>query len=908
MKRSRRPVMGQLMGCALVSGLLGTAAIAQEATDNNSGTNSDTMEEIVVTGSLIKRNNTYSSATPISVTTLEDMRLEGANQIIDVMSDMTVMGGMTTQNAGFGNGAIQGTATVNLRNLGVQQTLVLLNGRREVKDSSGDFVNINNLVPMIALDRVETLLDGGSSLYGTDAVAGVVNFLTRDDFEGVEFAGEWRERRPGSGSRDLDLQVIVGTNSERGNVMLAAHYLDREGMTASDVDFIRGISSIGQPGSFRILEGPLAGQILPDPTCGDENQPNSFVRSNNRCGFDFGAFWPVVAPQQILNLFGSGSYLLFDSSDAFLSSLRLSFEGGFVSNDAQRAGSPSRPVTRFQTVPAENPGNVFGADALFLGRVIGGSPPLGLITGLQGGETIEAGPKSFDNASEVWRAAISLDGDLPMTSTWTFDLSYKFNRSQNTQTGDQGLLEDEFQLALLGLGGFDCDPDTGTPGEGNCRYFNPFGSFKNVTPDDPRYNPKEIFDFIFADQFRYNWRELEVIDLVFTGDAFALPTGTVAVAVGAQYRDTATENIVDANLAQGKFLLQEGNNFAGGLDAWAVFGEMLIPLGDTAEINLQLRHESLTGDVDTTDPKGSIRYEPVPGLALRASASTAFRVGSVSQLLDFSSFGQNIVDPFTGSQAVKPVITRPNPDLQPEKSTNYNFGFSLSGNDLGFLPGATLNVDFWWYEFEDGIATEGVGEVIARELAAGVGSDPNVIRDPLTNEIERVIRERINAATIETNGVDVSAGYTRGIGRFGDLNFSTNFTYVDAMDCQTRADGPVVDCAGSRNRTSFLPPHNDFRANASIGWRYGEGLLRLSARYLAEMKDDAGLRNRDIVPSFTTFDLQYNLDWGGTNFAVGINNLTNEDPPSVATAIGIEPLMHDPRGRTPYLRIRHSFQ
>jgi len=874
------------------------------------------VEEIVVTGSLIRRDS-YSSASPLTVVSLDDMRSQGVNTINDVMANMTFMGGIDLANSDIGQGEIIGAANVNLRNLGVQQTLVLLNGRREVfhaviDNDGASFVNTNNLVPMIALERVETLLDGGSALYGTDAVAGVVNFITRDDFQGVEFQADYRTLE--SDSRDLDLQMIIGAGNDRGNVMLAAHYLDRTPLFNFERPFTRGLSSFGQPGSFRLLDGPQAGQIVPDPTCGDANQPNSLILPNGRCGFDFSPFWSLVADQKIVNLYSSGSYRLFESGDAFLDSLNVNFELGYVNNDTTRSGSPSRPISRLQTVPADHPGNVFGVDALFLGRAIGGAPPGGTITGLADGGTIEAGPKGFQFDTSTWRAGISLDGDLPGTETWTFDLSYKYSNSRQVDSGAEGLLEDEFQLALRGLGGFDCDPSTGTPGVGDCLYFNPFGNFKNVPRDDPRFNSQEIYDFIFSDQFAESERSLEVVDLVFSGDIFNLSSGPVGMALGMQYREDRASKLVDPAQVRGDFLLLQDNNFEGKRDAWGTFAEVLVPITQDAELDFQVRYEDLGEGVDTTDPKVSFRWEPMSGVALRASAGTSFRVGTLPQLQSRQDTAQNVVDPILGSQAFKIVTTLANPDLEPEESENFNIGFSIDGAQMNWLPGFNLSLDYWWYDFEGLISEESAGQVLAREAAGGLGSEPNVVRDPITGEIETVITERINAGSVKTDGLDLTGSYYWSVGDLGEMSISTNATYINKLDTRGGQTDPVRDSAGNRNSTTFLRAAPDLRANASWDWFFGAGSLRLTARYISDFEDDSPNRNRDTVPSYTTYDIQYTYQFdsllgleSGPSATIGFINVTDEEPPQVATNFGFIPEVHDPRGRISYLRLRQSF-
>ena len=222
------------------------------------------VEEVIVTGSYLKRS-TADSPSPLSVIDRSHIEDIGANTVTDIVNDMTYnSGSIGASTVFFGGDDSTGTGSVNLRNLGLGSTLVLLNSRRTVKsetDQSGNgYVDLEGTVPTIAIERVEVLKDGASALYGSDAIAGVVNFITRKNFEGIEFSVDYQVDDETSDQEDIVLQAIMGIQGDRGGMVFSMSFMDREPMTIGD-RFDRygqsGISSFGQPGTYVALAGVL---------------------------------------------------------------------------------------------------------------------------------------------------------------------------------------------------------------------------------------------------------------------------------------------------------------------------------------------------------------------------------------------------------------------------------------------------------------------------------------------------------------------------------------------------------------------------------------------------------------------------------------------------------------------------
>ena len=447
---------------------------------------SSALEEIVVTGTYLQGRSQADNPSPTTVIGLDDLNAIGAVNVADLISTLTINNGSQNNPDAFTQNGTVGTSNFNLRGLGVAATLVLLNGRRQV--SSGavtndgvNFVDTNALIPQIATKRLEILKDGAAAIYGTDAVAGVVNFITDNDFKGVA-ANVRVGGVDGEGSQsDLSLEIKGGWGNDTTNVVLAGSFFDRTPLTTAERRLSlpeNDTSALGNPGSF-FLTG-IAGGALPliDPTgCGelggipqplDAFQPlldaAGLPFQAGTCGFDFGDFFNLVPEEQRVNLFGTVTHSFGEDSE-------FRIEAAYSQYDAQRGNSPTFPFLQLGSavVPASNPFNVFPealGTALFFGRVAG-----------VGAET---SPSTSE--SETFRLSADITGSLG--GSWTYDLGATFG-TNSFDIDNEDTITDNFQAALLGFGGAGCNPATDTPGQGPCQFFNPFatslGPFPNLS-------------------------------------------------------------------------------------------------------------------------------------------------------------------------------------------------------------------------------------------------------------------------------------------------------------------------------------------------------------------------------------------------------------------------------------------
>ncbi len=721
------------------------------------------IEEIVVTGSFIRRS-TADSPSPLSVVTRADIENIGAVEISDIVNRMTYNSGSTNSTNSFSGGDnSSGETNINLRNLGLGSTLVLLNGRRSVagnNDSGGNaYVSTSILTPTIAIERVEVVKDGASALYGSDAVAGVVNFITRDDFEGAEFQARFSSDEETWKQDDVQLAGIWGVNNDRGSIVISAEYLDRQALKIDDrwEDYGRsGVSTLGNPATFVPQDPAVLGAYLVGggaavlgnpgvPVAGDIDceVASSLHRQSFRaptfgtpwagsldglgaCLYDFSPMFDLVGQENRFLALVNGRYDISDTLETYV-------EIGYSDQDFS-TGQSLYPLVRFPTIPADNPGliNDFArrSEALtgspaaippvpttFFGRVLGFTPSDGPDSRVR---PVDTEARQF---VEQHRAVVGLRGDLPFGNNWTFDGSFTYSerdaQGRLTDTKQQQLL-----LALNGLGGPDCDLVNGTPGTGGCEYWNPFFS-AYFTPDgspqtDPTLtNSPELLNWMVGEIRSVTENKLTVVDLVLTGDLMDMSAGPLGMAFGVQFRREEVFYDADRDSNANNYSFIYGSqDFQAQEDVMAAFVEFAVPVTDKLELQIAGRMEDFEENDETTfDPKITAMFNATDSLTLRASGGTSFRVGSLLQRAGQSTQLINIADPFSGAGlAFRPQIGFGNPELTPEESTTWNVGLSWAPVD-GPLEGLSVDLDYYDYNYDDLITLEGPADLVARDTA-----------------------------------------------------------------------------------------------------------------------------------------------------------------------------------------------
>ena len=828
-----------------------------------------TIEEVVVTaatGSRIVRQG--DSPSPLSNYDGETLKDAGLRDIRDLVGVLSINAGAENNSDNLTQNYTVGTANINLRGLGVASTLVLLNGRRQVlsaaqTDDGSSFVDLAGLVPMLAVEQVEILKDGAAAIYGSEAVAGVANFITRRGFRGVELQAEYRSR-VGTGSQDdLTLDGVAGGElGSNGEFLIAASYLDRTSLVLTEVDWRRpSTSGFGNPASFNV---PSLGRTVADPGCERyEGLLQELTGDSTICRFDYGPQITAIPNERRLQTWGRVDFGRGDTGNFWA-------ELGYASNDINRDVSPSFPVLSTPVIPAYHPGNPFGEDVLFQGRPYGfGQPP-------------ELNYYEHDTA----RLAAGFEGRLSDTASWNVSLVHARN---DTLQNPRDVVTANFQAALLGFGGSGCNAnplDAGPEraGTGGCLFFNPFSSNFAARPGEALHNSQELRPFIIGDYFGDGRSQLTTMEANVTG---FLPWRSAGYAAGVQYRDQSLDFAYDDITRNDGFAFLIGNpDFDAADRVRAAYGEIWLPLAESLEITGALRYEDYGEGVgDTLDPKVTLLYRASSGFSIRSSYSTSFRAPSPFQTRGAQTNFTNIVD-HDGSRTFAGRRTLGDPNLKPETSSAFNAGISWQRSGIW-----AVNADYWRYSFKD---------VLRKENAQAI-----VNADPFDPRIERTSAGTIaivnvafiNADRIETSGIDVSANTTLDT-RNGSIEAWAEATWLFEYDV-TNA-GVAVDALGKLNRANVGAPNQRLRAVAGASWSGGAVRITGLLRHVGGYEDDGG----GSIDRFTTLDVNARWSlagrWGerfGASVTLGAANLLDEAPPFVNIAGSYDPRSADPRGR-----------
>ena len=924
----------------------------------------DTADEIVVLGSHIA-GTPEDAAVPVDVYDRNDLTEIGSPSVKDFIKNLGSSSGIDGETNQF-TGGTQGVGrtTINLRGLGAERTLVMFNGRRHVTATPTVVVGPNlNIMPEIALQRVEVLKDGAAALYGSDAIGGVVNLITRNDFEGFEISGSHSIIPDSDG--DTQIGAIWGGSHNGVNLMVAAEFIDRSAVAWKDKDWSnvpfstssRPYSSIGVtsilpgvliPGGGRQNFTPVSGTYFNDPQC--EESGNALA---GNCFFRFADFDNIAEEHEIWRAMAN---LSFDVGDSHTFNLEM-----MISDlDSKTATSPSFPPTNLfgNTVPETAPhwadfvarvaADTGQSDAIFGGTAFG-LPIIPVIRGRPVNAGLDNGPQFYTDDTQDYRISGTLKGDL-FEGALGYDMALTYSQERSYNTFPDVYVERLYN-ALGGLGGPACDPLVGTPGVGPCEFFNPFLSAVEFFPQtgvaNPDYDPAlanspELISWLYGRLGQETRNHLLVFDLVVNGDlAWELPGGAVQFAAGVQTRNDRREydpdegndpafnpcpfagdavGDPDCATATGPFGFFPANAaFDSERTVYAAFGEVNLPFSDIFEVQAAARFEDYGSGVGSTfDPKLAARLQATDWLTLRGSIGTTFR-GPTSGDLDGNTRGLVFL---LAPLAFKAVDTLGNSDLDPEKALALNVGAVVNAGTF------SASLDYWRFDFQDLIETESSNAVVNAYIAAdcadggaGVGTaDCTALRAKIfplgtdASDLERVEVNRFNGPDVITSGIDFDVNYTFEDVIGGDLRVGLEGTHTLEyevadliLDGTSLVVTPSYDAVGSNNR-SRIPFRSlqDWKGNASVNYSRGSSSLTYVARYTSEFDATATAS----IDSHLTHDLHYNIGLFDerTTLAVSVTNLTDEDPPlNVDHELLYDPFTHSPLGRVVKIGLTHSF-
>ena len=916
------------------------------------------LEEVVVVGSLIRRRIVYEGRAPVQTLDATLFESVGAAQPVDVLASLTANTGSylaTQQNY------LQGVSQFSLRGVGLSSTLTLINGRRAgfapvSNDVGQSFFDINTL-PVLLIERVEILRDGASATYGSQAVAGVANVVTRQGFTGLEVAGGVRD----ASNRAYDLGFASGFETSRGQFSFFGAWLEQDENFRTEFDWMipRAIdpdgdgdivdgsfdSGRGSPGSFRravanpdgtyspFQRGGFDTPRFPDPDC----RAGGGYPSGSLCRMDFSDQRTMIAAERRVQLFTDAEIQLDSGPTLF-------WEAGYSVNEVtDRVGNMllfrgNVERTNEFFVPASHPFN-FWTDPDGDGILTYVAPsdwtpgvheavPLGYFGRPLGAEA--AGENSGDELRQFdnLRAMIGFESEL--SGGWTVEGHLARARSDLSVNSERHWIAAEFAGAVV---------------EG---LWNPFGT-RLVAPD--LVTPKTVAGDGLAPALagrraandaetlrRFEGVRTEsaaglqnVAEFVATGDLFEWRGRPVTLATGAQYRELRYSYRPDPLNAAGEGP-QQIREFPRDADqrVWALFAETLAYFGDRAELQLAARHERYEQAGSSTDPKIAAQFFATDRLSLRASWGTSFQAPSVFQAAGNTS-SRTLTDPFRFDgqgigqctvDASGGIVNRGDNfavatlllggGLEPQTARSANFGLLLQP-----VENAAVSLDYWTLDYRDVIAQGRSFQAIVDDDCRDDGrpNDPRVRRDS-SGQLSVVTTDYENIGAVRSRGLDVNAYYDIDTSA-GVFRVSGDATLLTRFDVDTSGDG-FADRLGSRNDTNGFAPTPELRLNLGLAWRRGRHAGGLTVRYVDSYRNDE-VASLPAIAAWTTLDVNYSyvvesLFGGEATFYFGARNLTDRDPPPLPSGRagdqrynlrpGFDGFVHDIKGRTLYVRFR----
>ena len=753
----------------VIAAAFSTATLAQDEEQ------SAALEEVVVTGSYLYTG--VDSPSPVEVLSGEDMVAFAPPDLAtfffdNVPQNYTQDIGDQTENQGQARARSIRNATINLRGLGDENTLVVLNGRRTISypvaDGTGWYrTDINSIVPRIAVQRTELLLDGGSAIFGSDPVAGVANFVTRNNFRGFDVNLDTRINEAASDAKNITFGAIWGAGDDNTNIIAAVEFHQEDLIelievdpTFSDIPDVtpNGVGLESQP---NLEYRPAAGMARwIDPDCGnpafgtpiqahylanDEDQEDTLEVANygdaTTCGrpanFDNSGALLNNNVQQII--------AFVRAEHSFSDSLRVNAEFNYTrqrfddidswGDNGSNNWSPQQFTygTDF-AIPAGHPG---------LARAQMLQPSFATSMGMASdvwaiGETL---PFQSDlpayNHNDLFRAAFAVEGDINADWSWMIDTSAAYSEVTNAA---RDVIIARYPDAISGFGGPDCDPATGVAGMGQCFFYNPFMS--SALPDaasrqtalsqtglanDPRMlewlTPLRVDEFL-GEFFHFDARV--------TGQFGELPGGPIGLAAGVAYREDYVERDADTLVNGGEFAsLGVFNDFSGKQQVNSYYAELALPVHEDVNIQFAARQEEYEGGFDELSPKIAALWTPTDRLTVRGSFGSSFRGPSISHssaATIFSGMGPprlTVDGTAYGRAGGAPTFqyeTTPNPDLLPQTSDNLSFGADYVLTDRISVGGNIVSI-----EFKDLITAQTANNVLSNCAARDANGIPVTI-------------------------------------------------------------------------------------------------------------------------------------------------------------------------------------
>jgi iron complex outermembrane receptor protein len=834
------------------------------------------VEEVVVTGSRIKRSTTSTGSQEIISFDAETMNISGDISVSDALRSST-LNSIGSFRESSGNSA-QSNATLNLRGVGSNRTLILINGKRVVGSPSlggGGTVNLN-LIPFSAVDRIEVIADGSSAVYGSDAVAGVVNVILKKDYEGMRVTARYGDRTEDDGTEE-SASVLLGASSGPVSLTFGLEYDSRSPIFDADRPYTAarkndddgdgiitgyeetvGISFYG----YTLVNPAWTPDIPYDPT----DSSTWYVTPGANCTEnDIGFQGPMEASQ----VFGPDSGFYCGYAFALVSANRAGLEriNTWVSAEYELT---DRVQLYADVMMAQNESFGRYAPPAATGPTIPGDPRNDIGATFGYFRWTDIGTRDNTVNDHFTDINLGAKGELGESIAW--EAYYTYSDVTSASVGNYYL--NYGGLAYNIYYGID-DFDT---------FVN---NIKTTTLNDDRQNLQKVFGGM---QF----------------DMFNMGGGMATAYVAAEYFEVQYDALVDAQSEAGLVGGSAGNSASGSRDVTAFSAEAILPVFNWWEIDLAVRYDDYSDFGSETSPRVGTVFN-IPGfedLKFKASWGEGFRAPDLSDLYGATAFSASFATDLYGcslqgvSQADCPerqfdTFIGSNPNLDAEKSETLSLGVQWE-----FLDAWMVSASWWSIEIEDAISLTGAQDQLNVDFSSG-GNNPNVQRNALggVTRIDAGFQNAVTPLTFEGLDFALSGGFDTGFGAFG---VQANASYYLKYEVeQTFGTGDIRDAAGGLG----IP---EWRANALFTWELGDFFASANWDYIGEQKSQLG---NEKWEAWDIWNMQAGYtfgDWG--TFTLGANNIFNEDPVlDAVVGAPVDEYQYSQVGRVIFVRYEKEF-
>ncbi|MDT3308188.1 TonB-dependent receptor plug domain-containing protein [Shewanella vaxholmensis] len=801
------------------------------------------VERIEVTGSRIQRQD-METASPVTVIDAAAIKAEGFTSVDQMLQVQTSMAGAAVGSS-TNNGA-DGVAQVDLRGMGSQRTLVLLNGRRMVNSGSGADSSVDlNSIPVAMIARVEILKDGASAVYGSDAIAGVVNIITKKDFEGfqLDFNGSGTDKGDG---RNGDVSALYGFNTDGGNYTIGAAFSDRRSVIQGDRDWT-------EPGASSFIPtGTLGGKV-------QDANGNWVARST---GYDFTQDSYYQTPSERRSLFANMTQEL----------------GNDVVLTADAIYTNRRSNQQMAAQPADIMLNVCGAAGVAAGAPCVTLDSAMLAAGIKADDkglvnyrrrTNDVGPRIYTQDTDTWRLSGGLAGTLDVHTGMNWDLTYTYGKNQAKTAVDNSINASDMTASI---------------------YANPDAWFSGAPLT------QQMINEVGYSEKANGGNEQQTLSAGLNGELFDLKAGAVGFAIGAEYRRESGFYNPDPVVVAGESTAAQQDPTDGNYNVISIFQEVSVPFTEklTGEFALRLDDYSTFGKATTW--KIGLTYTATDDLMIRGVAATGFRAPSVSELYGGNSGSFDYLDdPWGNAQDPQILVNRTSDsNLKPEESESYTAGLVYSPS---YVDGMSVTLDYWRFKVDNAIArmdTQAGLDACHRFQTTGDttgAASCEIFNIGANGDLDNLTNALTNVGTQDTSGVDFNLAYSfELIGLDWKVNNDTTYLVnfeQDGKKYTGTIDGNFGAYARVRNNFSLSAGQDDW--SVMYFNRYIGGMTDL-----AEGTDVDSILYHNISGSYHINDM--------TTVSLGVKNFTDEKPVTVSNGSdgGTVPEVYDTIGRVIY--------